>query len=83
MFNQWSELKKDPTGEYPIIVIELYLIDEYLKKIEESGDKTVMPKMSIGDFDSMQEYVILKDMSLGFGKTSKNNFNKIFVYHLR
>ena len=43
-------LKKDPTGEHPIIVIDVPSIDEHLKKIEQAGGKTVMPKVPVGDF---------------------------------
>ena len=43
-------LKKDPTGEHPILVIGVDSIDEHVKKIEETGGKIIMPKMSIGQF---------------------------------
>jgi len=43
-------LKKDPTGEHPLIVIDVPSIDEHIKKIESAGGKIVMPKMEIGDF---------------------------------
>ena len=43
-------LKKDPTGEHPILVIEVSSIDEHVKKVEDAGGKTMMPKMSIGGF---------------------------------
>ena len=43
-------LPKDPTGEHPIIVIDVPEIDEHIKKVEASGGKTIMPKMKIGEF---------------------------------
>ena len=43
-------LPKDPTGEHPVIVIDVPSIDEHLKKIGESGGKTIMPKIQIGNF---------------------------------
>ena len=43
-------LKKDPTGEHPVLVIDVPSIDEHIKKIESAGGKVVMPKMEIGDF---------------------------------
>jgi len=43
-------LPKDPTGEHPIIVIDVPSMDEHIKKIESAGGKVVMPTMKIGDF---------------------------------
>ena len=43
-------LKKDPTGQHPVLVIDVPSIDEHIKKIESAGGKVVMPKMEIGDF---------------------------------
>ena len=43
-------LPKDPTGEHPLIVIDVPSVEEHLKKIESSGGKTVMPVMKIGDY---------------------------------
>ncbi len=43
-------LKKDPTGEHPLIVIDVPSVDEHIKKIESAGGKVVMPMMKIGDF---------------------------------
>lgn len=43
-------LKKDPTGENPILVIGVDSVDEHIKKVEDAGGKTIMPKMSIGQF---------------------------------
>lgn len=43
-------LKKDPTGQHPLIVIDVPSIDEHIKKIESAGGKTVMPKMKVGNF---------------------------------
>ena len=43
-------LKREPTGEHPVIVIDVPNVDEYLSKIEAAGGKVVMPKMQVGDF---------------------------------
>jgi len=43
-------LKKDPTGEHPLIVIDVPSIDEHINKIESAGGKVVMPTMKVGDF---------------------------------
>ena len=43
-------LKRDPTGEHPVIVIDVPNIEEHLKKIEDAGGKVVMPTMKVGDF---------------------------------
>jgi len=43
-------LKKDPTGEHPLIVIDVPSVDEHIKKIESAGGKVVMPTMKVGDF---------------------------------
>ncbi|KAF6243195.1 glyoxalase [Nitrosopumilus sp. b1] len=43
-------LKKDPTGEHPLIVIDVPSIDDHIKKITESGGKVVMPKMEVGTY---------------------------------
>ena len=44
--------KKDPTGNHPILVIKVDSIDEYTKKVENSGGKIVMPKIEIGKLGS-------------------------------
>ncbi len=43
-------LKRDPTGEHPVIVIDVQNLDEHLTKIESAGGKVVMEKMQVGDF---------------------------------
>jgi predicted enzyme related to lactoylglutathione lyase len=43
-------LKRDDTGKHPVILIEVPSIDEHLKKIEQNGGKTVMPKTTVGNF---------------------------------
>jgi len=43
-------LPKDPTGEHPVIVIDVPSVEEHIKKVESAGGKTVMPVMKIGDF---------------------------------
>lgn len=43
-------LKKDPTGENPILVIGVDSVDEHIKKVKEAGGKIIMPKTDIGQF---------------------------------
>ena len=43
-------LKRDPTGEHPVLVIDVPNVDEHIKKIEGAGGKVVMPSMKVGDF---------------------------------
>ena len=43
-------LKRDPTGEHPVIVIDVQNLDEHLTKIESAGGKVVTKKMQVGDF---------------------------------
>ena len=43
-------LKKDPTGNHPVIVIDVPSLDEHIAKIESAGGKTIMPKIAVGDF---------------------------------
>ena len=43
-------LKRDPTGEHPVIVIDVPSLDEHIKKIESAGGKTIMPKIQVGNF---------------------------------
>jgi len=50
--------KKDKTGQYPIIVINVRSIDTYITKIKEAKGKVVMPKIAVGD---MGFYARIKD----------------------
>jgi len=43
-------LKKDPTGEHPLIVITVPSVDDHIKKVESAGGKIVMPTVKVGDF---------------------------------
>ena len=43
-------IKRDPTTEHPVIIIDVPSIDEHIKKIESAGGKVVMPKTEIGNF---------------------------------
>jgi predicted enzyme related to lactoylglutathione lyase len=42
-------LKRNHAGEQPVIVINVSSVDEYLKKVEKAGGKTVMPKVQVGE----------------------------------
>lgn len=43
-------LKRDETGQNPVLVIDVDSIESHLKKIENAGGKVVMPPMKVGDF---------------------------------
>ena len=43
-------LAKDPTGQHPIIVIDVPSVDDHIKKIESSGGKVIMPAIKVGEF---------------------------------
>ncbi len=42
-------MKKDDTAKHPLVLIEVPSIDDHLKKIEQNGGKTVMPKINAGN----------------------------------
>lgn len=42
-------MKRSKPGEQPVIVINVASVEEYLKKVEKAGGKTVMPKMQVGE----------------------------------
>jgi hypothetical protein len=62
-------LPKDPTGEHPIIVIDVPEIDEHIKKVEASGGKTIMPKMKIGEFGSYARVADTEGNVIGIWQT--------------
>ena len=43
-------LKKDSTGPYPILVIDVEDCDAHVAKAEAAGGKVVIPKFAIGNF---------------------------------
>jgi predicted enzyme related to lactoylglutathione lyase len=43
-------LPKVPTGEHPVIVIDVPSVEKHIKKVESASGKTVMPVMKIGEF---------------------------------
>jgi uncharacterized protein len=43
-------LKRDPTGEHPVLVIDVPNVDDHISKIEGAGGKLIMPKIQVGDF---------------------------------
>lgn len=43
-------LKKDSTGPYPILVIDVEDVEAHVAKAEAAGGKVVVPKFSIGEF---------------------------------
>ena len=64
-------LKKDPTGEHPIIVIDVPSIDEHIKKIEGAGGKTVMPKVPVGNFGFYARVSDTEGNVIGIWETAK------------
>ena len=65
-------LPKDPTGNAPVVVIDVPSVDEHLNKIEESGGKTIMPKMQVGDFGLYARVADTEGNVIGSWQTLKN-----------
>lgn len=42
-------MKRQASGESPVIVINVPSVDEYVNKVEQAGGKVAMPKMQVGD----------------------------------
>ena len=66
-------LKKDPTGEHPVLVIDVPSIDEHIKKIESAGGKVVMSKMEIGDFGFYARVTDTEDNVIGIWQLLKKD----------
>ena len=64
-------LKKDPTGEHPVIVIDVPSIDEHISKVESAGGKTVMSKMQVGDFGLYARVADTEGNVIGIWQTLK------------
>ena len=64
-------LPKDPTGNTPVLVIDVPSIDDHLKKIEASGGKTTMPKMQVGDFGLYARVTDPEGNTIGIWQTLK------------
>ena len=43
-------LPKDPTGQHPVIVIDVSSIEDHIKTIESAGGKIIMPAVKVGEF---------------------------------
>ena len=56
---------RETPEEYPEITIEVSSIDDYLKKIEESGGKLVTPKTPVGDFGFYAEVLDTENNTIG------------------
>ena len=63
--------KKDPTGNYPILVIGVDSIDEHIKKVENSGGKIVMPKIDVGQFGKYARVSDTEGNIIGLWQTMK------------
>jgi len=64
-------LPKDPTGNSPVIVIDVPSVDDHIKKIESAGGKTVMPKMQVGDFGLYARIADTEGNVIGIWQTLK------------
>jgi len=64
-------VKKDPTGENPMIVIDVTSIDEHIKKIEQAGGKTIMPKVPISSFGFYARVSDSEGNVIGIWETAK------------
>jgi len=43
-------IRKDPTGPYPMIIIDVENADAHVAKVQASGGKIVMPKIPVGEY---------------------------------
>jgi uncharacterized protein len=43
-------IRKDPTGPYPMIIIDVENVDAHVAKVQASGGKVVMPKIPVGEY---------------------------------
>lgn len=43
-------MKKDPTAQHPVIVVDVEDLDNHLEKVEKNGGKVVLAKQEVGDF---------------------------------
>jgi len=65
-------LKKDPSGEHPVIVIDVPSVDEHISKIESAGGKTIMPKMQVGNFGLYARVADTEGNVIGIWQTIKD-----------
>ena len=56
---------KDPTGQHPVIVIDVPSIEDHLKKIESSGGKIIMPAIKVGEFGMYARVADTEDNVIG------------------
>jgi len=64
-------LPKNPSGEHPVIVIDVPSVEEHLKKIESSGGKTVLSVVPVGDFGLYARVTYPEGNVIGIWQTLK------------
>ena len=65
-------LKKDPSGQHPVIVIDVPSIDDHITKIESAGGKTIMPKIQVGNFGLYARVADTEGNVIGIWQTIKD-----------
>jgi predicted enzyme related to lactoylglutathione lyase len=66
-------VKKDPSGQHPVIVIDVPSLDEHIAKVESAGGKTIMPKIQVGDFGLYARVADTEGNVIGIWQTIKNH----------
>jgi predicted enzyme related to lactoylglutathione lyase len=62
---------RESPEEYPEITIEVSSINDYLKKINKSGGKTITPKTAVGDMGSYAEFMDPEGNVMGLWEEAK------------
>jgi hypothetical protein len=63
--------KRNNSKQSPVIVINVSSIDDYLKKIEESGGKIILPKQKVGDFGLYAQFTDTEGNTIGLWQNLK------------
>ena len=58
-------------GSYPVLVIDVPNLDEYIKKVEDAGCKIVMPKTEVGDMGYYARFVDPEGVVMGIWESKR------------
>ncbi|HLB51525.1 glyoxalase [candidate division WWE3 bacterium RIFCSPHIGHO2_12_FULL_38_15] len=62
---------KDNGGSFPVLVIDVPNLDEYIKKVEDAGCQIVMPKTEVGDMGYYARFVDPEGVVMGIWESKK------------
>ena len=62
-------MKREESGKYPVIVIEVDSIDKYLENIEKSGGMTIFPKQKIEEMGFYARFSDTEGNTIGLWQT--------------